>query len=167
MFLFPSTYFFIAKEKLMIEIFFSYTAEEGVTCKATEKECRCSSEVHWTWTLICGTSQSLTVRMTHTNRGTSKCCYKIRDKHHLLPWCELQTWSFSYWHQFSSCYIWWETWGRRCSDVTTARPHGQLMAGHRKFHQSSGMHALVLAQWGEVSQKHLQGQGWWQRTIQY
>lgn len=75
--------------------------------------------------------------------------------------------SFSYWNQFLSRYICWETWGRQCSDVTTARPHGQLMASHRKFHKSSRMHMLVLAQWGEASQKHLQGQGWQQRIIQH
>lgn len=71
--------------------FFSIYCWGRSNCKATKKECCRGSEVHQTWMLICYTSQSLTVRTTHTNRGTSKCRYKTCDKHYLLPWCKLQT----------------------------------------------------------------------------
>lgn len=57
--------------------------------------------------------------------------------------------------QFSSHYIWWELWDRQCSNTTTTRPRGSLIAGHKMTHKTSGMQALVAAQLGKVLQKHL------------
>lgn len=99
--------------------------------------------------------------MTHTNMGTSKCHHKICDKHYLLPWCKLQTrghflTEISFHHA-----VFFEKPRAGSAQMWLLPDHmaSLCMAGHRKFHKSSGMHVLVLAQCGEVSQKHLQGQG--------